>query len=349
MVLIDNLYRGGSVFYMNNVTPEQKNKVLKTLSLIALILITVLIAWLSVQIVKIFPSAINSLASLADSVYNYNPREVRDLTIEPIPESINTGAELPIAWSMSIKTGSYAFSYECQEGISLDLKTSETEFKGIECEKSYDLGLSDEATLVIYSEKEPETNITYSIAYYKKNSSESSTRESQTIAIKNPDLVANIPKEEEVAPVEIPQSTSTRPIVENTPTYEYTYAIPVSDPKGFTDLNVSYVGIGEIDGQGKFISTGIIKSDVSGAVQFAVHNIGTKTSGDWTFSAKLPGGINYESEKQIPLKPNERAILTLSFPAITDTKLQSITLSSETESDKNKNNDSATRSVVVVK
>ena len=58
---------------MENVTPEKKQPVIKGLAVAGLFAIIILSAWLAIQIVKVLPTAIDSLASIANSVYNHNP------------------------------------------------------------------------------------------------------------------------------------------------------------------------------------------------------------------------------------------------------------------------------------
>ncbi|MEZ4195168.1 MAG: hypothetical protein R3B53_02105 [Candidatus Paceibacterota bacterium] len=118
-----------------------------------------------------------------------------------------------------------------------------------------------------------------------------------------------------------------------TPTY--IYEIPVSNPNGTTDLVVSYLGTGQLYTNGMFNNTGVINYNQPGGVQFAVHNVGSKTSDTWTFEAKLPGNITYTSDKQTPLKPNERAVLTISFGPTKETSTQNIIIKIDTKSDTN--------------
>jgi hypothetical protein len=62
----------GKVFLMNTDTQSQKERVIKSLAILGLLGLIIIIAWGSVQAVKYFPTAVQSLASLADSVYNYD-------------------------------------------------------------------------------------------------------------------------------------------------------------------------------------------------------------------------------------------------------------------------------------
>lgn len=349
---------------MNNVIPERRNNLLRTLAIIGFLAVIVFIAWLSIQIVNIFPSAINSLASLAESVYTYNPKEPKTISFKPVTQPISVGESLAIAWETPPEFGTYAFSYECQDGIAIDLKTTKNTFESIECGNSYTLGLVDKAELVIDSEKKAETQVTYTISYFKTNASSATVKESQSVTVTNPKLDAltdtitpeTKPEQPSAATTtEVAVATSSATATVKTPVtpvpsyvYEYTYAIPTSDPKGFTDLALTYLGIGEINKSGKFVNTGLLNKNKPGAIQFSVHNIGTKTSGDWYFNTSLPGKVAYDSDKQTVLKPNERTILTISFPAVTTTKLQSFSLSAKTKQDSNMNNNSVEWSVVVI-
>ena len=51
---------------MSKASPEKKQSVLKTLAIIGFIGIIIFIAWASVQLVNVLPSAFSSLASLAE-------------------------------------------------------------------------------------------------------------------------------------------------------------------------------------------------------------------------------------------------------------------------------------------
>jgi hypothetical protein len=355
---------------MNNVTPEKKEGLLKTLAIIGLFGIIIFIAWLSIQMVAIFPKAVTSLASLADSVYSYDPKAPKTVELKPTTGPVTTGKAFTIAWERPLQTGAYAFTYECEEGLSIEVKTTESEFKHAECGSSYNLGAVDSAHIIINSEKKPVVDVLYTISYFKNNSASSTASKSDSITVLNPrfainsstaptsevtvnDVVITIEKPVVETPIveEVPDEEPevVAPVkVTPKPVYEYTYALPTSDPKGFTDLAITYSGIGRTTNYGSFINTGILNKDEAGAIQFIVKNIGTKTSTDWYFTAKLPGDVTYESSKQLSLKPNERAVLTINFPAVDNTKLQNFSIATKTTNDTNTKNNNLTWSVVVI-
>lgn len=343
---------------MNNVTPEKKTNVLKSLALIGLFAVVVLLAWLSVQIVKVMPSALTSLASLADSVYSYEPKSDKEIELQPINSPVISGDETTIAWNRTSKTGTYTLSYECRDGLSLDIKSDNNEFTGAECDKSYDLGSVDSTQVIVNSEKKGEVDLVYTVSYFKTNSPKSTIQTTKSVVIENTRLTTDAetiteeveepetPTKPEVA-VETPTTPALKPGTPTTQVYTYNY-FPVSDPKGFTDLEVTYIGIGE-QVSGTFINTGLLRFEKAGAIQFAVRNIGTKTSDAWTFESTLPGDISYQSGEQVALKPNERAVLTFQFPAVSNTELQSFSIKTDTTSDKVSSNNSFTWSTIVIK
>ena len=60
---------------MNQVHNNDKDRVMKTLAIVGFIAVIAFGVWLAVQIVSLVPNAFSSLASIADSVYNYQPSE----------------------------------------------------------------------------------------------------------------------------------------------------------------------------------------------------------------------------------------------------------------------------------
>ncbi len=325
---------------MENVTPEKKEKMTKNLALVGLVGLIILIAWLSVQIVKIFPSAINSLASLADTVYNYEPKNnpvSNPDFVSDVTKSVNSGEPVNLKWQ-NLGTGDYTFSYTCAEGLSVELRTPHTDIKNVECGIRYDIGTVGSMELIARSAKSKTTDLTYVIAHYKKNSTVPEVEEGGLIKIINPNF-------EETAEA---TSTETNTITTNTEikksptvstvTNEVKYEIPVSDPKGYSDLSITDLGIGQVTNSGSFVKTGYFSTLTRNAIQVSVKNIGTKDSKSWDIMLSLPGSREYEATGKKFLKPNEEAILTIEFPALTTTTQATYNAEIETTSDKNTNN-----------
>ena len=122
--------------------------------------------------------------------------------------------------------------------------------------------------------------------------------------------------------------------------------MPVSNPNGIGDLQVTYLGSGTISGS-TFVKLASIDMDRSGAIQFEIKNIGTKTVDSWSYEAKLPADINYTSGSQKALKPNERAIITLGFEGLRKKGTEKVGVSITAKSDIKSSNNKVSGSVVI--
>lgn len=132
-------------------------------------------------------------------------------------------------------------------------------------------------------------------------------------------------EEEEVTETpEVPETeeTDNKPVATSTSTVKptpvqyktvVTYKTPVSDPNGYTDLQVAFAAVGKLNSSGRFVASDYIEEDEQSAIQFTVKNIGTKTSSDWRFVAELPNNGEMTSKTQKPLRPSETSTLTIVF------------------------------------
>ena len=310
-----------------------KARVIKTLAVAGFIGIIIAIAWLSMQLVHVVPGAFASLASLAEGVRQYQgavpnnqpsttesstdvQSEIQPINLAADERTVTSGKATTIRWSTTDTPGSYVFRYTCTEGVAVDLE-GVAGLTSIACDTNYNLGNVDSVSIRPDSEKERFAELTYEIAFLRTNDTEPVARGTQTVAIVNDTLVEfnDISTTSPVATVVTPRvPTNGSAPVTTQPAYtqEYIYAIPTSDPNGTTDLTVRFLGVGTIVNN-TFITTPLTRT-MLGAVQFEVKNIGTKTSSPWTYRASLPGQT-CTSTSQIALKPNERSIITLGFPA----------------------------------
>ena len=295
------------------------------------------------------------------SVYSYNPKAT-EIKLEPVAQSIETGNELNVAWNNTFKNGTYALTFLCEEGVAVSVRSAQNTFENAECGKSYTLGNVGEATILVNSEKKGQADFTYTISYFKTNVYTPSAQSSQSILVTNSRFTEPGPNVNVVTTTpEVPPQTPNESLPETpvvvkpttpkptAPVYEYVYEIPTSDENGFTDLKITYLGVGSKDSAGSFTNTGTLKEGVEGVLQFSVQNLGTKTSDTWSFEAKLPGDVSYTSSAQKALKPNERSILTVTFPAINKASLQTFSAEVTTNRDTMSNNNTFTWSTIVLK
>ncbi len=336
---------------MNDVSQQKKDSVLKSLAIAGFVAIIILIAWLSVQLVNVVPGAFSSLASLAESINQREQvveNEVATLLVTSNSTLVNTGEVVTIAWNTAKAKGSYTFSYECTDGMAVDLVNTDGT-KSISCDTNYNIGDTDTLTITADSEKERFAELKYTIAFLGTNDTKPRATGNASLTVVNSDIrdeMLNPDETTEETPVE--ETVAELPTEAVTPTYtqEYTYTIPVSDPNGRTDLGTRFLNTGRIIGQTFF--PGELMQNETGAIQFEVKNYGSKTSEVWTFSVTLPNGGTFESEEQNPLKPNERAVLTIGFAEVAASS-HTFNVAVEEATDQTPLNDRFSRSVTFTK
>jgi hypothetical protein len=343
---------------MNQVTPEQKDSVTKTLAIVGFVVAILFAVWLAVQVVSIIPTAFNSLASIADGVYNYNENTV--LTVTTKNNVVNTGEAFTLSWTQMRIPGTYTFSYVCAEGTSVEVRDSQTGIMSLDCDTEFNLEDTTTADIVVDSEKQRFIDVTYTVAFTPTNTNAERIATNGQVTIVNATIPAGImvaaetPTEGVVAGESTTDQNEASTTVdtgltagEPTVTEEIIYALPVSDPNGTVDLEITYLAVGSLTGT-TFRREANINIDEQGAFQFAVQNMGTKTSDAWTFDADLPSGIEYTSGPQVVLKPNEKAIITIGFEGLTQVGVERFGAVIDVDDDTNKNNNSFTWAVEVV-
>jgi hypothetical protein len=346
---------------MNHVTEEQKSSATKALAIVGFLVLIIFAVFAAVQVVRFIPSAFSSLASLADSVYNYKDKE--QLTVATKETVVNAGDSFTITWNKLRQSGSYGFSFACQDGVSLEARIGGA-ILPLTCDESTDLGDVSSLEVRPSSEKERFIDLTYTVTFTPEKDPSATKSQNGKITVVN----ASIPVTglaENTAPETdngTAATTETKPAANPSaskpakPVYtagtpmtvtKYIYTLPVSNPKGTTDLAATYLGVGTLIGT-TFIPQTRIDRDTVNAVQFQVKNIGTKTSGEWSFTADLPGSGSYESKDQAPLKPNERAVITLEFGELSHSGTEKVSVEIDVKNDAHANNDEFTKTIKVV-
>lgn len=337
---------------MNNQVPEERKVALtKTFAIVGFVAIILFAVWLSVQVVSLMPSAFSSLASLADGVYNYKPNS--DMMVTTKNSVVNASETFTINYTTASEDGLYTFSYECVDGVALSVMVENT-FVATNCDTPVAIDGSGSTELSIESEKQRFTDVAFTITFTGVDGAELAADNQVTIVNASipttvavatgaetddsisigtiSDIQTGTYPEPEVAGESVSPTT---PITVGQPEIveEFIYAIPTSDPNGTVDLAVRFLGVGILTDNNTFIRTGVIGLGQTGSFQFEVKNLGTKTSDEWSYETTMPGDIDYESDTQAPLKPNERAVITLGFTGLTQTGVESFGAAIETDED----------------
>lgn len=315
---------------MNQGSDEKKLTAAKALAIAGFALVLVFAVWLAVQIVSLIPSAFSSLASLANSIYNYGHDQ--ELIVATEKSMVNSGESFVISWTKLNDEGTYTFTYACADGVTVDVRTN-GEIDTIACDTEVALGTETSLEVRATSQEERFVEISYTIAFTRAQEEEAQASARGAVTVVNAAIPTNgvasqdtEDEEEEQDATEDETESEDTSSDDTTPTYtpgtpttvkKLIYSMPVSDPNGDVDLTVKFLGVGEIKGK-TFVPKASIEAGDEGAIQFEIKNIGTKTADDWNYEAVLPSGIHYESKDQKDLKPNERAVITLGFEGIED-------------------------------
>ena len=310
---------------------QSSNRLLKTLAVLGFVAAVVFAVWLAVQLVGWLPSAFSSLANLAEDVER-GPERQNTITLVEGDDVVGSNEPFTISWSEVNRRGVYTLQYDCADGVRLDIRTGENDVTAVPCDQLFTLPSDRTSVEAIFtSDANRFTDVTYRIGFIKEGESQPFVDDAQVVTLVN----ASIPQGQVLAEqdsestddqddtvTESPEVTEPEPPVTTpAPTTRYvyttTYQAPVSDPAGYTDLAIEFVGVGEFRND-QYVNTGTIREDRRGAIQFKVTNVGTKTSLPWTFEATLTSGSVYESRTQAPLKPNEHALLTLAYGNVGD-------------------------------
>jgi hypothetical protein len=339
--------------------------VLKTLAIGGFVGLIIIIAWLGIQLISFMPSAFSSLASLADSVYNYQPVE---LVVVSDRSVANAGEAFTITWNKPKQTGSFTFAYACTEGVAAEVRVEGGAIAPIECDTPLNIGDVHTLDVNLTSERNRFTEVPYTIAFLPAKSETPAATSDNKITVVNAmisPVVAEVattsvtevtvkPTPEPVVVAQPDPVTPTpkpatpkptpKPVVVSTPIY----GIPVSNPNGITDVGVRLLGIGSVDANNRFTASTVIDNDNKGAIQFEIKNFGTKTSESFTYTVQLPNGSEYTSPVQTALKPNERVVATIGFEAADEKGVKSFGVTVKVNGENNKANNQFTAKVSIV-
>ena len=126
---------------------------------------------------------------------------------------------------------------------------------------------------------------------------------------------------------------------------------------GLPDLSVHIIAVGYLETAGvtvSFFASSTVPKGKQGAVKFTITNLGTNTSGTWSFSAELPTSPSYtfESSNQTALLPGEHIDFTLGFDRGREGAGREVTVSVDQDhrvSEANEANNSQTATVTILK
>jgi hypothetical protein len=268
---------------------------------------------MSVSIVRYAPKAFSSLASVAESVNSYPQSNTDKIKFTHDITTTETNAPVTISWNKDPRAGTYAFSYACADGLSLDIVDTDG-LRSTSCDTRYSIGDTDKLTFIASADKAESSLLSYAISFSTIADSDITRLGQGELTVRNTNYLAETPtKVTDFVPDTItPPIQPEAPIVNQDVAVKPTKITPVVNQRpAFTDLVVVYRGIGRISGS-NFIA-GSVNSNDTGAVQFSIINQGSASSDDWTYAVTMPDGDTYISPLQAPLRSGERSTIAINF------------------------------------
>lgn len=209
--------------------------------------------------------------------------------------------------------GSYAFRYSCAEGVSMTAVVDGFSTP-ILCNAPFRfVPFNNSVTVTPVSTSTRFVDVEIFVAYTPEDAAASTVIGSTLMTIENQSL----------STTPTTPTTPTAPAAPTKPTptappQRETIVVPqgrASDPNGYTDLTARVIEVGYLDSTGAFFASSTPSRSLRTAVRFAVENVGTKTSVEFTFSTVLPTfpPYTYFSPAQVPLGPGDRIEYTIGF------------------------------------
>jgi hypothetical protein len=308
-----------------NETQTLKGAVVKTLAIVGFLVTIGGFVYLTVIGAQRAPEGFSSLASIAETINLYRP--ATELTIATEKIVVNSAEPFQISWTDFRTEGEYAFTYECVPGVRLEVRSSDGSSVPMNCTDALTLPSNAHGLfLTALSNDLRFTDVPLTVAF-KNSETKETLKHTTKITVVN----ATIPVREVVANTETGTSTKTEtpkdtqndvketPVVKEeakpttTPTATKEHVKPTVAPEvGTPDLVMSILGSGVIQ-NGVFGYSQTFGNGLNNAIRFDVKNVGTKTSGMWSFTTILPSGEVYTSPLQAPLAPQAHVVFTLGF------------------------------------
>ena len=281
--------------------------------------------WGSVSIARGVPGAFSSFAAAIVSLTSIFVPANEQITISVPSLTVLSEETFTISWEHSNKTveGSYTFRYDCADGVSFTSPTLSGSETAVFCNTPFNfLNASDAITLTPQSVKNRFIDVLLFVDFTPNGSTQPTVTGSTMLTIANETISSS--------PATTGSTTTPKTPVERTPGTETsgTFVLPngqtASNPNGFTDLTARVLEVGLVDkNTGAFVASSTPNRSLPTrrvAVRFAVENIGTRTSDQWTFNAVLPTFPShiFSSPTQAALGPGDRIEFTLGFDSFID-------------------------------
>ncbi len=292
----------------NTHAPQKASLLSNILAIIGFIILCVIIIWGLVHVVGLSRGVFSSLF----------PKTTPTIIITS-PIDTTSGTPTTISWKYTpTAQGSYAFLYQCQDGLQIQTISPNNTISTIPCGAAFRVlpmttTQGNTVTVVPTSPRDTTTAVPFSIIFIPTTGTQ--VQGSASIAIR-PGSVAVVAPTTPKPQTPVAQPT-TRPVTHASHT-KTTHKVTPSHTYSAPELAVRIIAIGIIDPiTGAFVHRAPTYND-TGAVQFDIANVGGGRTGTWYFSAILPTNpsYTYESPAQQSLSSGDHILNTLQFTQV---------------------------------
>lgn len=315
-----------------NTEKMQKAKAVGTniLKGVGLVVILGAVVWVGAQGFKNSGNIRAAVAAAVSGIQSiFTPSERIVLSI--VDSQLVVDEPFVVAWEHRGKNseGSYEFSYDCEDGVYLSLKTGSAAEDTVFCNIAVPILATDTTlTLTAHGDVTGIVDVPVRVAYTENG--ETSTHREGALVLPIQDIR-----------FDTATSTDATPVVPTTPTTTPTTQTPVILTPGATTTTVIRIGttpnlFGKADLTVKFLAIGLVDrrtgefeekdelprklpSGKRAAIRFEIVNKGTNvTNNDWRFSVELPTSpaYTYKSDEQPTMFPDDRISYTIGFDRV---------------------------------
>ncbi|MEK7613506.1 MAG: CARDB domain-containing protein [Patescibacteria group bacterium] len=316
--------------------------------------------WGTASVARGAPGVFSAIAAAIVSLTSIFVPADEEIVLSVPSLTVLSGESFTISWEHAKKNteGSYTFRYDCADGVSFTSPSQSGAETTVFCNIPFNfLNSKDSITLTPLSTKNRFIDVTLHVDFTPNGANQPTVSGSTSLTIANENIGGS--------PV-VTGTTPTTPVKTPTPTkgpetsgvYEIANGPVASNPNGPTDLVARIIELGVVDKTtGAFTASSTPnRSTITHrvAVRFAVENVGTRTSPQWTFNAVLPTFPShiFSSPMQQALGPGDRIEFTIGFDSLADTNEGTLVINvdpSNRINEANKINNILTYKVITVK
>jgi len=272
-----------------------KEAFLRLVAIVGLIAVLILGAWGIILLAFNLVGLFNGTPVNFGSMWGNAKEEV----VITLPSTVASGKSFSASWKhTNAPEGDYSFavSYACEDGLSLEGALPAGGYQAIDCETPFNFtGATEKMMLIARNSGDTTATAEITVASIDIATGDTTSSGTKSISVKPAAKTTNV--------VTTPKPTTT--VTTPKPTVVYTPAVQSAPLYGLPDLRVT-------------ISSVTSLSSVQGrtSVQFVVENIGTNVArSGWTFNALLPltPSYTYQSNSQQALNPGDKIAYTLTY------------------------------------